>query len=285
MRGGLKDYLARRLEPWEMRLLQRSYDVVGDIAVVRVPEALAHRTEEISEAVLRTNTHVKTVLRQTSPVSGECRLRELMWVAGERKTETIHKESGCSFKVDLEKCYFSPRLSYERMRIARQVRPQEVIVNMFAGVGCFSIIVAKHSKVSKVYSIDINPVANQYALENVRSNKVRHIVEPILGDSKDIVMSRLLNIADRVLMPLPERAFEYLEYAIAALKPDEGMVHYYDFTNAKRDEEPVGKVSRKAAGKMLSMNVGLEIPFGKVVRTTGPRWFQVVLDMLVRKKR
>jgi tRNA (guanine37-N1)-methyltransferase len=184
---------------------------------------------------MQTNNHVKTVLYQASPVSGDLRLRESKWVAGERKTENTLKEHGCIFKVDLRRCYFSLRLSYERMRIVRQARPNEVIVNMFAGVGCFSIRIAKYVTAKKVYFIDINPNAVRCTEENVRLNKVKEVVEPFEGDSIEVIQSRLRNIADRVLMPLPERAYEYPDYAVMALRPEEGIAHYYGFIHARKD--------------------------------------------------
>ena len=159
MRGDLRAVLADRLKPRELMFLYKSYDVVGDIAIIRIPDALKHRSKTIAEAIMQTQKRVKTVLCQASPVSGDLRLRKLEWVAGEKKTETLHKEHGCLFKVDLERCYFSPRLSHERMRISQQVQPSEVIVNMFSGVGCYSITIAKHSAAEKIYSIDINPAA------------------------------------------------------------------------------------------------------------------------------
>ena len=140
---------------------------------------------------MQTQKRVKTVLRQASPVSGDLRLRKLEWVAGEKKTETIHREHGCAFKVNLEKCYFSPRLSYERMRIVQQVQPGEVIVNMFAGVGCYSILIAKHSQASKIYSIDLNPEAVKYMLVNTQLNKVQNRVVVIKGDAKNVIQQKL----------------------------------------------------------------------------------------------
>jgi len=283
MKGGLKDYLAERLNPQELKLLYSSYDIVGDIAIIRVPQNLKHRTEEIAKAIMHINNHIKTVLYQSSPVLGDLRLRELRWVAGEKKTETIHREHGCFFKVDLDRCYFSPRLLYERERIAKKVKPGEVIVNMFSGVGCYSIIIAKHSQARKVYSIDINPAAIEYQKENVRLNKVENIVEPILGDAKEVINERLRNIADRVLMPLPEKAYDYLDFAVMALKPGKGTIHYYGFTHAKKDENPIRKVKEKVSKKLNSLNLDFNISFGKVVRTVGPRWFQIVLDTSVHK--
>jgi tRNA (guanine37-N1)-methyltransferase len=223
--------------------------------------------------------NVKTVFAQTGAVCGDFRLRKLEYVAGERVTTTVHRESGCLFSVDVEKCYFSPRLSYERMRIARQVRKGEVVVNLFAGVGCFSILITKHSGAEKVYSIDVDPTAFQYMQENIRLNRVYGKVIPILGDAKEVIEKRLCHLADRVLMSLPEKAFEYLPYALLALKKTEGWIHYYDFEHAKKDEDATDKVRLKVSERLQSLGVTFEIPIARVVRVTGPNWYQVVLDI------
>jgi len=284
MAGRLKEHLAGRLEPWELKVLPGSYDIVGDIAIIKIPDILEHRAKEIAEAIMQVNRHVETVLNQVSPVSGDFRLRRLEWVLGKKKTETIHKEHGCLFKVDLEKCYFSPRLSFERARIARQVKPSEIVINMFAGVGCFSIIIAKKSKARRIYSIDINPYAIRYAKENIMLNQVEHIVKSIQGDAKNVIEEKMEGIADRVLMPLPEKAYEYVDFALKALKPEGGIIHYYDFTHARRDENPIDKVREKICDKLHLLKMDFEVCFGRVVRTVGPRWFQIVLDIRINKK-
>jgi tRNA (guanine37-N1)-methyltransferase len=280
----LRNKLADKLTPSELKMLYKSFDIVGDIAVLKIPKGLEDKGEIIANAVMQLNRNVRTVLCQTSPIHGEMRLRELKWLGGDNRTETIHKEHGCLFKVDLAKCYFSPRLSYERIRVARQVKQGEVIVNMFAGVGCFSIIIAKHSKAEKVYSIDINPYAVQYMQLNTALNRVEEIVEPIEGDAKEVIMSRLRNVADRVLMPLPEKAYEYLDYAVMALKPIGGIIHYYDFEHAKKDEDPIIKVVNKVSRKLKDLNLDFNVPFARIVRTVGPRWYQVVLDIFIASK-
>lgn len=280
----LREKLAGILSPDEIKMLYNSFDIIGNIAILRLPKALEGRGEVIAEAVMRINKHVRTVLCQAGPVSGEYRLRELKWLLGEKKTETIHREHGCLFKVDLAKCYFSPRLLYERMRIARQVKPGEVIVNMFAGVGCFSIVIAKHSRARKIYSIDINPDAVRYMRANITLNKVEDIIEAIEGDSKEVIMSKLRGIADRVLMPLPEKAYEYLDYALMALKPAGGIIHYYDFEHAGKNEDPVAKIIEKVSRKLLGMKVNFSVAFARIVRTVGPRWYQIVLDILITGK-
>ncbi|MDH5390299.1 MAG: class I SAM-dependent methyltransferase family protein [Candidatus Bathyarchaeota archaeon] len=283
MKEDLRVLLADKLEPWERRLIYKSYDIVGDIAVIRVSEPLKERSKIIAEAVMQTHKRIKSVWRHASPVSGDFRLRGLEFVLGKRKTETFHREHGCVYKVDLEKCYFSPRLSYERMRIARQVQPDEVILNMFAGVGCYSIIIAKHSKSGKIFSIDINPFAIQYMQENIKLNKVEEKVVPVQEDAKKVIEERLQNVADRVPMPLPEKAYEYLDYALLALKPTGGWIHYYDFEHAKKGENPIEKIESKVSEKLQRLGVNFEVMFGRIVRTTGPNWYQVVLDIEVKE--
>jgi tRNA (guanine37-N1)-methyltransferase len=283
MKNDLKAILKKNLSPEELALVYKSYDVIGDIAVIRVPEQLLSLSETIAEALVQQHKHVKAVWQQSSPVSGDFRLRKLEWVAGEKKTETVHKEHGCLFKVDIKECYFSPRLAFERMRIANLVKDNEVVVNMFAGVGCYSIIIAKHSKAAKIYSIDINPVAVKYMRENVLLNKVVDKVLPIEGNAGTIIESTLKNTADRVIMPLPEKAYEYFDFALSAVKSQGGWIHYYNFEHAGKEESPIKKAKTKVAEKLQQQKVSFELPFGRIVRQTGPNWYQIAVDIQIGK--
>ena len=269
------------LSPEELTYIYNSYDIIGDVAIIRVTEMTRKHSRIVAKTIMEVHKNVKTVLAQTSPVGGDFRLRKLESVAGEDRTTTMHKEFGCLFCVDVEKCYFSPRLLYERMRIAKQVGNREVVVNMFAGVGSFSMIMARHSEVEKIYSIDVNPVAFHFMQKNVRLNRVFGKVVPIQGDAREVIEKKLPHVADRVLMPLPEKAFEYLPYALLALKKAGGWIHYYDFEYAKKKENPIQKAKLKVAEKLESLGVVFKIPFGRVVRTTGPNWYQVVLDIRI----
>jgi len=263
--------------------VQASYDIVGDIAILRLARPSEKSCQEVADDVMKVHKNVKTVLTQTSAIHGDFRLRGLRFVAGENRTITTHKEWGCLFLVDIEKCYFSPRLSYERMRIARQVKNDEVVLNMFAGVGCFSILIAKHSNVDKVYSVDTNPSAASYMQKNIRLNRVHGKVSSFLGDAKEIVERNLRHSADRVLMPLPEKAFEYLPSALLALKETGGRVHYYDFEYAKERHDVVDNVRLKVSQRLLNLDRISDVSFGRIVRTTGPNWYQVVLDIEVHE--
>jgi len=230
------------------------------------------------------NTHreIKSVWRQSSSVSGDYRLRSLEFLLGNKTTQTCYKEHGCIYKTDLRKAYFSPRLSYERLRIAGLVQRREIVFNMFSGVGCYSIAIAKHSEAKKVFSVDINSDAIHFLHENIMLNKVADIVVPFQGDAKTVTKKKLRNIADRVIMPLPERAYEYLDYALLALKPAGGWIHYYDFEHAKKNQDPIQKVEKKVSEKMRLFSIDFQVTFGRIVRPIGPRWYQVVLDIHVQ---
>ena len=281
MRKRLREKLSTTLSSEELNQIYNSFDIIGDIAIIKVPNGKIFNAEKAAKQIMDVNKNVKTVLVQTSPILGDFRVRNLRLIAGEDKTTTKYKESGCVFAVDVEKCYFSPRLSHERSRIASLVKSAETVVNMFSGVGCFSIIIAKTVSKTKVFSIDINPIAVKYMEENVRLNRVYGKVIPLFGDSKDIINVQLQGEADRVLMPLPEKALEYLPYSVSALKKTGGWIHYYDFQYAAGNEKPVEKTKLKVAQKLDNLGISYIFAFSRVVRSTGPNWYQTVLDIQV----
>lgn len=271
----LREVLRGQLSDEELKQF-RAFDVVGDIAVVKLPEKLSPKKQLIGQALMQVHRHVRTVLNQTTPVRGEFRTRELEVIAGETRTETVHREAGCIFKVDLAKVYFSPRLGAERLRLAKLVKPTEVVTNLFAGVGSYSIVIAKHSKANLIYSIDKNPAALDYMSENIRINKVGGRVIPILGDAREIVESKLAGKADRVLMPLPELSHKFFDVAIQALKPTGGVVHFYDYGQEPDVFGPSLEFVRSIAA---SKGFNIELLSARKVRSYAPRCSHVVLDL------
>jgi tRNA (guanine37-N1)-methyltransferase len=265
----------------ELKQVYNPFDTIGDVAITKTPETNSPNAERVARKIMATHKNIRAVFAQTSPIQGNFRLRKLALLAGEFKTTTNYKETGCVFNVDLENCYFSPRLVYERSRIASAVKIGETVVNMFAGVGCFSVIIAKNVPGVKVYSIDINPSAFGCMQKNIKVNRVYGKVFPMLGDAKSIVQAQLQSVADRVLMPLPEKALEYLPVAVSALKRSGGWIHYYDFEHAIGNEVPVHKTEVKVAAKLDEMGLNYAFAFGRVVRSTGPNWYQTVLDIQV----
>lgn len=279
MRKRLRENLSAALSPDELSKVYNSFDIIGDIAIIKHNNI--QNSEAVAKQIMAVHRNIKTVLTPVTRITGDFRVRELRLLAGENKTSTNHKESGCIFRVDVEKCYFSPRLSHEHSRIAKLVKGGEIVVNMFAGVGCFSIIIAKTASQSKVYSIDVNPTAFSCMQENVTINHVYDKVLPLLGDAKDIIQTQLQGVADRVLMPLPEKALEYLPYALSALKKTGGWIHYYDFQHAPGKEDPVEKTKLKVAEKLDSIGACYVFANSRVMRPTGPNWYQTVLDIQV----
>lgn len=277
MPRNLREALKGQLSHEELRQF-RAFDVVGDIAVVKLPDGLLPKKYLIGEALMNVHRHVRTVLRQTSAVGGEFRTRELELIAGEPETETTYHESGCSFKVDLAKVYFSPRLAHERLRIARLTKPGEIVTNLFAGVGCYSIVIAKHGQASRVYSIDKNPAAFEYMRTNIRINKVGDRVVPILGDAREVVETRLGGKANRVLMPLPELARDFFDVALLALRPKGGVVHFYDFGKEPELFNPSFEFARAAAAVKGRK---VELLESRKIRSYATKVYHIVLDLKI----
>lgn len=276
----LKAVLAGVLSQDEAAQVYSAFDQIGDIVIVKVPDGLAAKKKVIADAILANVKTAKVVFAQASAVRGDFRVRDLEHLAGENRTVTEYREHGCRFKVDVARAYFSPRLSTERQRIACLVGDDEVLVNMFAGVGTYSIIAAKVNRTCKVYSIDSNPVANELCAENARLNKVADRVVPVCADAIEAIKSQLSGIADRVLMPLPERAKEFVDPAVMALK-GRGVVHYFAHIKAdgKKAAKEVGSNDATEAFKNYEHRV-LETT---TVREVGPRIYQIVADVQVTR--
>ncbi|MEM2990913.1 MAG: class I SAM-dependent methyltransferase family protein [Halobacteria archaeon] len=205
----------------ELKLLPKRWQVLGSIIIVKIPRELEHRKKEIGEAFSKLYPRCKTVLNDKG-VRGKFREPDVEIIVGS-ETETIHLENKCKFKLDAAKLIFSPGNLAERLRMSKLGRG-EVVVDMFAGIGYFSIPMAVHSKPKKIYAIELNPVAFHYLKQNIALNKVEEIVEPLLGDCSKVTPK---NIADRVIMGYVHETHAYLKPAIEALKPS-GFLHYHE---------------------------------------------------------
>lgn len=274
----LKKVLQGVLTEKESEELFSAFDQIGDIIVVRIPDSLVSKKKIIGETLLDQVKTANSVFYQSSSVEGDFRTRNLELIAGNDKTETEYKEYDCRFIVDVEKAFFSPRLSTERERITSLVKDGEVIINMFGGVGMFSIMAAKKKKCT-VFNIDINPVASQLCEKNVERNKLMGNVISINGDAAQIIRSQLENKGDRTLMLLPERSDEFLDSALLATK-NNGFIHYYSHIHAEiKSDAP--KLSEEHYLSISS--VDSKILNSKIVRAVGPRYYQTVVDVQIKK--
>ncbi len=220
------DYLDGNISEKEFDEIRKSFDVIGDIVILEIPQELEKHKKVIGEAVLDF-TKRKSVYYKKSKVQGITRTRKLEFLAGVDDLETIHKEFGIRFKLNPSTVYFSPRLATERSRIVNEVKENEVIIDFFAGIGSFPISIA-HVKDALIYSVDINPEAFKYVNENIRLNKLIGKVIPIEGDIKEVIKE--LPLADRIIMNLPGTAKNFLDIAINHLKPG-GILNYYEFSS------------------------------------------------------
>ncbi|MGD0406667.1 MAG: class I SAM-dependent methyltransferase family protein [Candidatus Bathyarchaeia archaeon] len=271
--------LEKTLPPHLLASLPQALDIIGDIAIIEVPPELKTYENLIGEAILKTHRNIRTVLAKAGAISGTYRLREFTFIAGEHKTQTVHREFGCQYHVDVAKAYFSPRLSHEHQRVASLVQTGETVVDLFAGVGPFSILIAKKNLKVKVYAVDINPEAVELLKVNVRVNRVENRVFPLLGDAKQITSNKLHGLADRVIMNLPETAIEFVDAACQAIKPQGGIIHFYAFLRSPDSVENqklrFSETARKAGRKVESFL------YAKSIRETAPYESQIVLDAKV----
>ena len=274
----LKKALENVLSEKESEDLFSAFDQIGDIIIVRIPDSLLSKKKIIGETLLEQVKTAKSVFYQSSSVEGDFRTRDLEILAGVDKTETEYKEFGCRFIVDVEKAFFSPRLSTERDRIAELVQDGEIVINMFGGVGMFSIIAAKRKKCT-VYNIDINPIAAKLCEKNIELNKLAGRVISIHGDAAQIIEEQLSDQGNRVLMLLPERSDEFLNSAILATKSN-GIIHYYSHIHAD-EKSQAAKLSEKHYLDITPIKS--KILNSKIVRAVGPRYYQTVVDVRITK--
>lgn len=220
----VRDYRTLTDIPDELRPhLPASYDTVGSVAIVKMSEEVMDYAEHIGRAIMAVQKSIRTVCVDFG-IEDRIRRRNIRVVAGDKNTETVHKEYGLTLKLDVSKVFFSPRLASEREIVAKAVRPGEVVVDMFAGIGPYSLMIAKMSSPKAVYAIDVNPDAISYMNENIALNKA-DAVKPVLGDAREVLGS--LELADRIVMNLPHEASKYIDVAIDHLRPG-GVIHYYD---------------------------------------------------------
>ncbi|NYT14584.1 MAG: class I SAM-dependent methyltransferase family protein [Methanomassiliicoccales archaeon] len=231
-------------------LLPTSYDVVGDIAIVRLVDELLPFRRNIGDAMREALSRLRTVAMDKG-VQGEFRVREIEIISGGPSTITMHTEFGLHFKVDVSKVYFNPRLASERWRISSLVGRGETVIDMFAGVGPFSIMIAKYASAREIHGIDMNPEAVALMKENIVINKVKG-VNPLLGDARELIGS--LPPADRIIMNLPHSAHEFLEIASMNLNPM-GIIHFYTICEREAIDGFVGDLVSELKGKGIDLDL------------------------------
>jgi tRNA (guanine37-N1)-methyltransferase len=269
----LKTALKEKLGKKDLKNLRKAMDVIGNIAILEIPQELENTEKEkiIAKEVLRLNRNIKTVLRKGKH-EGVFRVQKLKHLAGEKTKEANYRENNVIMKLDVEQVYFSPRLSTERKRIMQLVKKPEDILVMFSGCAPYLCVLAKNTIAKQVDGVEINPVAHDYALQNIVLNKLKN-AEVFLGDVKDVVL-KLNRKYDRIIMPLPKSAADYLDVALAASRKGT-FIHFYDFQKEGEFENSVEKIKKacdSAGNKFKVLNI---VKCGQ----NAPREFRICVDL------
>ena len=258
-------------------LLPSSFDVVGDIGIIKIPEELLEYKEEIGKGLLSFGKKLRVVCIDKG-VREEYRIRDIEIIAGEKRTETVHQEYGMKIKVDVARVYYSPRLATERYRVARKVRKGDIVIDLFAGVAPFSILISLIAEPSKVYAIDINPLATKYARMNAQENGVDDIIQVINDDARNAIkmMKKKKIIADRLIMNLPHSAHEFFADAVPISK----MIHYYEIIEIKK----IGERLKWLKKSVKEMDHGMKIKDLRTIKSYSPEKIIIGVDMIIEEK-
>src|SRR3989338_5278124 len=252
----------------------RGYDIIGSIAIVKFDRSVKNaEKKKFADDFLREHRNIKTVLEKTGKFSGRLRVQKTKYLAGEKTKEALHKESGCIFRLNVESCYFSPRLSNERAEISEIVKKDENVLVLFGGVAPFAIAVAKTKKPRKVISIELGRECNRYAADNIKRNKVSDKVGLIQGDVRKILpkmkentkkssifgasKTKRFEVFDRIVMARPNLKDSFLDVTFPHIKKG-GMIHYYGFykeSEVDKMSEMIEQEASKAKKKIKIMKI------------------------------
>ena len=289
----LQEALSGKIPYTYFNLIPKSYDIIGNIAILEFDKPSRIDDNEFSEyrnliakAVIKVNKNVHSVFEKISEIKGDYRLREFAYLSGENRSETTHRENNCTFKLDIKTTYFSPRFVYERRRISNTtIQDNEVIVDMFTGVGPFSIQIAKLNLV-KIHAFDINPHAYKYFRLNIELNKLKGKITPYNRNVKGLlnpsnqIGRQLCGKVHRVIMNLPEHSIDFINVACFLMKKSGAFLHFYQISEKPNPIEKSIEVLKK---KLNDFNwVIVKISFSKIVKSYSPKAELVVIDLIVK---
>jgi tRNA (guanine37-N1)-methyltransferase len=267
----LRQALKKKLSAKQLSLARTSYDMIGDIAILEIPDELKSKQKVIADTLLNLHSNINVVVKKASQHSGTFRLQKYTILAGEKRKHTIHKENNVFLELDIEKCYFSPRLATERKRVFEKVRKGEKILIMFDGVAPYACTIEKNKHPSKITGIEINPTAHKYGEKNILRNKLSNIT--LHKGNVTAILPKLKEKFDRILMPLPKGAETFLPLIWKHTKKGT-IVHFYDFEHEEDIKlgETKAKNAAKTAKKRIKINETIKCG------AYGPGRFRICVD-------
>ena len=267
------ELLKDELTDEEIENLRTSFDTIGDIVILEIPEDLQDKKQLIGDAALKF-TKRKAIYMKKSAIKGTTRVRDLEFLSGTDDSVTIHKEHGARLKLDVREVYFSPRLATERKRVMESVKDGEKILDMFCGIGPYPIVIAKNKDVD-ITAVDINESAIKYLNENIKLNKLKGNIQAYCGDVRQ-VSDGFKTKFDRIIMNLPGLAYTFLDVSVNLIE-DGGTINYYEFS----DSYEQGIKRLESACKQVGKEV--EIINTRKVKSTSPGEWHVAIDSKIKK--
>jgi len=268
----IKEELLKRVPKDVLEVIPDYWEVIGDAIVIKLPKDVYEYKRSIGEA-FAVALNKKSVYLDMG-VRGEFRRPNFELIYGEGGP-TVHKENGVLYKLDPAKVMFSSGNIDERIRMANLNINNEVIVDMFAGIGYFSLQIAVHGNPNVVYAVEKNYDAYLFLLENIRLNSVDNIVIPIFGDNRTVSPE---GVADRVIMGYLYDTHKFLKRAIEILKPEGGVIHYHDLVH---NYGGIAEAQERALRTLERYGYAMELMFSRYVKSYSPNVWHVVLDMRV----
>jgi tRNA (guanine37-N1)-methyltransferase len=256
-------------------------DIIGSgdrmVALVEIEEGSEKKIEDVARELMAENKNVRSVLQKFPGTRGAYRTKTYKFVAGDRDTEVLHKEYGYLLKLDPQKVYFSPRESTVRQHVSSRVMPGDKVLVMFAGVGPYPVCMAKSQpKLSEIVAVEFNPEAFQYMMDNIRINRIAHLVTPVMGDVR-IVCSSMSGQFDKIVMPMVE-AFDFMDVAVDCCKSG-GLIQIYMVSDKERLYEDCRAAIQE---KLKSSGRGYEIEAESKVGLYSPGKWKVLIEIRMK---
>jgi tRNA (guanine37-N1)-methyltransferase len=267
-----KQKLFSLLDDKSKKFLKTAFDVIGDIAIIEVDDNLKDKETVIAKAILDSHKNIKTVVKKSGIHDGTFRTQKTIHILGDKNKISLHKENNCKFYVNIDEVYFSPRLATERKRIMQQIKKDENILVMFSGVAPYPIVLSKNTNAKKIIAIELNPEAHELALKNIDLNKLKNITL-INGDVKKIILNEKY---DRILMPLPKNAEDFLEDALKVSKKGT-IIHFYDFLREDQFSEAHKKIDESCKKNKIKYKLLETVKCGQ----HAPYTFRICVDFII----
>ncbi len=276
----LKDALKDKLSKKEFVFAPKAFDSFGNIAIIEIPKELEKKKKLICDTLLEIQPRFETICSIESNHEGKFRVQKVKVVSGKKQKIALYKESGCVFKIPLGEVFFSPRLGNERLRIAKNIKKNEIVGAWFSGVGPYPIVFAKNSDMRKTIAIELNPIAHKFALENAELNKVNK--NCVKGEEKVVFIKgdvkrqykKFPEYFDRIAMPLPHTGYQFLEEAFFCIKT-KGIIHFYEIVEKGNFLLPQKQINDSAKKQKRKIRIVRKA----VVRQFSPTKEQVVFDI------